>query len=100
MKEALEEAKRNYREALKRHWKKSKQEYEKKLRKQGLPGYMGNMDVTMMSPGRTSMGRGRTRRGAAGMATSGPGSEDRRDGIQASAEPYEGVQVSLRPPAF
>ena len=43
--------------------------------------------------------RERTRTGAAS-TTSGPGSEDGRDGIQASAEPDEGGQVSLRPPAF
>ena len=44
--------------------------------------------------------RERTRRGAAGTATIGPGSEDGRDGIKASAEPDEGGQVSLRQPAF
>jgi len=43
-----------------------------------------------------------TRRGTAGTTsiTSGPGSEDGREGIQASAEPDEGGQVSPRPPAF
>ena len=34
--------------------------------------------------------RERTRRGTAVTATRGPGSEDVRDGIQASAEPDEG----------
>ena len=43
--------------------------------------------------------RVRTRTGAAS-TTSGPGSENGRDGIQASAEPDEGGQVSLRHPAF
>ena len=41
--------------------------------------------------------RGRTSRRAAS-TTSGPGSEDRRGGIQAPAEPDEGGRVSLRHP--
>jgi len=46
--------------------------------------------------------RERTSTGAASTTsiTSGPGSEDGREGIQASAEPDEGGHVSLRPPAF
>ena len=43
--------------------------------------------------------KGKTRRGAASI-TSGRGSENGREGIQASAEPDEGGQVSLRTPAF
>ena len=44
------------------------------------------------------MRRETTRTGAAGKTIRGPGSEDRRGGIQAPAEPDEGGQVSLRHP--
>ena len=59
------------------------------------------------SPGRRGVARGATStrgkrrgrtRGRAASTTSGPGSEDRRGGIQAPAEPDEDGQVSLRHP--
>jgi hypothetical protein len=69
-------------------------ERSERIRKQPASGPPGEEEKTKRGRRRES-----TRRGTAS-TSSGPGSEDGREGIQASAEPDEGGQVSLRPSTF